>query len=175
MLAWLIEERPLRKTVETGDVADAFAAPQDTNSLRVITRSLSRSVGRERTERFIDSVIERAGVPFDRAEAWIVARSVDGVVPPDAFEAQHEQDRLRLAEAAVHLEERGFLAGGTDPEESPRLTAVGLEMFAELNAARRARLAEIVADWEPESPEVDAMIAALAGELGHEQPVPAGP
>ena len=175
VLAWLIEERPLRQTVETGDVADAFAAPQDTNSLRVITRSLSRSVGRERTERFIDSVIERAGVPFDRAEAWIVARSVDGVVPPDAFEARHEQDRLRLAEAAVHLEERGFLAGGADPEESPRLTAAGLELFAELNAARRARLAEIVADWEPESPEVDAMIAALAGELGHEQPVPAGP
>jgi EmrB/QacA subfamily drug resistance transporter len=173
-LAWLIEERPLRQTVETGDVADAFAPPQDTNSLRVITRSLSRSVGRERTERFIDSVIERAGVPLDRAEAWIVARSVDGEVPPDVFEAKHEQDRLRLAEAAVHLEERGILTGGADADGSPRLTASGLEVFAELNAARRARLAEIVADWTPESPEVDAMITALAGELGHDQPVPAG-
>ena len=75
----------------------------------------------------------------------------------------------------MHLEERGVLAGGADPDETPRLTAAGLELFAELNAARRARLAEIVADWKPESPEVDAMITALAGELGHEQPVPAGP
>ena len=174
VLAWLIEERPLRHTVETGDVADAFAAPQDTSSLQVITRSLSRAVGRERTGRFIDTVIERSGVPLDRAEAWLVARSVGGVVPTDAFDARSESDRLRLAEAAVHLEERGYLAGGDDPAGSPRLTEAGAEVFEQLDEARCARLRELVSDWKPESPEVDAMIDELAAELGRDEPVPAG-
>jgi len=174
VLAWLIEERPLRHTVETGDVADAFAAPQDTTSLQVITRSLSRAVGRDRTERFIDSVIERAGVPLDRAEAWLVARSAGGVIPAEAFEARSESDRLRLAEAAVHLEERGYVASGADPDGSPRLTESGMALFAQLDAARCARLTELVADWQPESPEVDAMIDDLAAELARDEPVPAG-
>ncbi len=42
LLAWRLEERPLRRTVETSDLGDAFAAPQDTDSLREITRELSR-------------------------------------------------------------------------------------------------------------------------------------
>ena len=61
VLAWLLEERPLRKTIEDSDVGDAFAAPQDTDSLQEITRELSRLVGRERTRRFIERVIEEAG------------------------------------------------------------------------------------------------------------------
>ena len=60
VLAWMLEEKPLRKTVETSDVGDAFAAPRDTDSLREITRELSRLVGRERTRRFLESVAERA-------------------------------------------------------------------------------------------------------------------
>ncbi len=172
-LAWLIEERPLRQTVETGDLADAFAAPQDTGSLQVITRSLSRAVGRERTGRFIDSVIDRAGVPLDRAEAWLVARSVGGSIPPDAFEARSESDRLRLAEAAVHLEERGLLVSAGDPDIPPRLSAAGTRLFDRLDVARCSRLRELVSGWRPESPEVDAMIDALAAELGSDEPVPA--
>ena len=39
LLARLLEERPLRKTVEESDVGEAFAAPQDTDSLREITAS----------------------------------------------------------------------------------------------------------------------------------------
>ena len=126
VLAWLIEERPLRQTVETGDVADAFAAPQDTSSLQVITRSLSRAVGRERTGRFIDTVIERAGVPA-RPGRGVAGRPLSRRrrSPRTPSRPAARSDRLRLAEAAVHLEERGYLAGGDDPTGSPRLTDSG--------------------------------------------------
>ncbi len=35
----MLEERPLRRTIEETAVGDAFAPPQDTDSLREITRS----------------------------------------------------------------------------------------------------------------------------------------
>ena len=44
VLSWFIEERPLRKTVETS-VGDAIGGPVDTDSLRELTRALSRAVG----------------------------------------------------------------------------------------------------------------------------------
>ena len=37
----------------------------------------------------------------------------------------------------------------------------------QLLAAREHRLNGLVADWQPESPEVDAMIAQLSEELRH--------
>ena len=51
LLAWLIEERPLRQTVDTAGVGEAFASPTSGDSLRELMRELSRLVGRERTAR----------------------------------------------------------------------------------------------------------------------------
>jgi hypothetical protein len=78
LLAWMLEERPLRKTIEDSGVGDAFAPPQDTDSLREITRELSRLVGRERTRRFIEGVIEEAEVELTPAEVWLLGRAVGG-------------------------------------------------------------------------------------------------
>src|SRR4051812_22259293 len=49
LLSWLIEERPLRQSVDTGGVGEAFAAPSSGDSLRELTRELAHLVGRERT------------------------------------------------------------------------------------------------------------------------------
>jgi len=43
---------------------------------------------------------------------------------------------------------------------------------ARLVDARQEELAALVADWDPESPEVDAMIARLASELARGEPSP---
>ena len=49
LLSWLVEERPLRQSVDTAGVGEAFAAPSDGDSLHELTRELARLVGRERT------------------------------------------------------------------------------------------------------------------------------
>ncbi|HEX3735695.1 MAG TPA: MDR family MFS transporter [Solirubrobacterales bacterium] len=171
LLAWLLEERPLRKTIEDSDLGDAFAAPQDTDSLREITRELSRLVGRERTRRFIEGVIEEAEVELTPAEVWLLGRTVDGAIPGDALEAQDPADSGRLAEGLERLRGRGMVEPGTDVPA--RLTGAGESVRERLVAARQRSLTTLVSDWEPEAPEVDAMIERLCEELRQAE-VPAG-
>jgi EmrB/QacA subfamily drug resistance transporter len=167
LLAWLLEERPLRRTIEDSGVGDAFAPPQDTDSLREITRELSRLVGRERTRRFIEGVIAEAEVELTPAEVWLLGRAVDGAIPADAVEAADPSDRVRLAEAVERLLGRGLAE--PDPAAAAGLTAAGLALRERLLAARQRGLVSLVADWESEAPELDAMIERLAGELGRSE------
>jgi EmrB/QacA subfamily drug resistance transporter len=174
LLAWMLEERPLRKTIEDSGVGDAFAPPQDTDSLREITRELSRLVGRERTRRFIEGVIEEAEVELTPAEVWLLGRSVDGTIPIDALEAEEPADRARLSEGVERLRGRGMAEPSA--EAAARLTEAGLAVRDQLLAARQRSLTSLVADWESEAPELDAMIARLSGELGQaDQPATAAP
>jgi EmrB/QacA subfamily drug resistance transporter len=165
LLAWMLEERPLRKTIEDSGVGDAFAPPQDTDSLREITRELSRLVGRERTRRFIEGVIEIAEVELTPAEVWLLGRAVDGAIPGEALEAGDANDRALLAEAVERLRGRGMAEPSLDPPA--RLTEAGLAVRERLLAARQRSLTSLVADWESEAPELDAMIARLSGELAN--------
>ena len=101
------------------------------------------------------------------AEAWLVGRSADGEIPADALERRTAESTELLAAAAGRLRERGLV----EPE-GLRLTATGREVCARLVDARPEELAALVADWDPESPEVDAMIARLASELARGEPSP---
>jgi EmrB/QacA subfamily drug resistance transporter len=163
LLAWLLEERPLRKTIEDSDLGDAFAAPQDTDSLREITRELSRLVGRERTRRFLEGVIEKAEVELTPAEVWLLGRTADGTIPADALEVDAEVDRARLTAAVERLRGRGLAEPG--PAMPARLTEAGLAVRRRLLAARQRSLTTLVADWESEAPELDEMIERLSAEL----------
>ena len=163
LFAWMLEERPLRKTIEDSGVGDAFAPPQDTDSLREITRELSRLVGRERTRRFIEGVIEEAEVELTPAEVWLLGRAAGGAIPGEALEAGDANDRAQLAEAVERLRGRGMAEPSLDLPV--RLTEAGLTVRERLLAARQRSLTTLVADWESEAPELDAMIARLSGEL----------
>ena len=154
VLSWLLEERPLRQTVEGGDVGEAFAVPQDTDSLREITRCLTRHVGRERTRDFVAGVVERAGVDLDVPEAWVLTRARDGVIPTDALDAMQPEDRglLILAIDELRTRELVVVAGpgeGPMPAAGAPLTTAGTAVYSKLAKARRERLMEVVADWEP--------------------------
>jgi len=163
VLSWFLEERPLRRTIEeSGSLDTAFAPPQDTDSLDEITRQLSRLVGRERTRTFIERVIEEADVMATPAEAWLLGRARDGRIPGDALVVRDGDAREALAEGAARLQERGLVDGDGELQ----LTASGADLRNRLMEARCRRLSSLVADWEPESPEVDAMITRLAEELG---------
>jgi EmrB/QacA subfamily drug resistance transporter len=162
LLTWLLEERPLRRTIEDSGVGDAFAPPQDTDSLREITRELSRMVGRERTRRFLERLIEKAHVELSPAEVWLLGRAMGGAILGDALEVGSEEDRRQLREGFERLRGRGLIEAGEAPY---RLTPEGAAIRRRLLEARQRSLTELVADWEPESPEVDAMIVRLSEEL----------
>ncbi|MDX6615269.1 MAG: hypothetical protein QOD60_360 [Solirubrobacterales bacterium] len=163
LLSWALEERPLRKTIEDRDVGDALPPPQETDSLREITRELGRLVGRERTRRFIEGVIEEAEVDLTPAEGWVLGSAQDGAIAAGALEARDPVNTPLLLEALEGLSDRGCVEG-TDPPA--RLTPSGEAVRRELMVARQRSLNLLVADWEPEDPEVDAMIARLCEELG---------
>lgn len=169
LLSWFLQERPLRKTIEDRDVGDAFAAPQDTDSLREITRELSRLVGRERTRRFIEGVIAEAEVELTPAEVWLLGRAEDGAIPADALEAHEPEDREVLRRGMAGLRGRGLVEGNEMPAP---LTGSGLAIRQRLLAARERGLTSLVADWESEAPELDAMIARLSEELCHTEKAP---
>jgi hypothetical protein len=162
VLAWTLEERPLRKTIEDRDIGDALPPPQDTDSLREITRELSRLVGRERTQRFIEGVIRDAHVDLSPAEGWVLGRAEDGAIGPDALGARDPADRLTLQQALGQLSTRGLVES---PDAPARLSAAGLEIRRDLMSARQRSLESLVSDWEPEDPELDAVIAQLCEEL----------
>ena len=161
LLSWLIEERPLRQTVETTGVGTLRPAV-DGDSLRELTRELARLVGRERTRGFIESVIDEADVDATPAEAWLLGRARNGRIPGDALETGDGDVRERLAEGAarppVALARRPQRrASAHRNRRGPSKSAAG----GALPAAHGAR-----GGLEPQVPEVDAMIERLAEELG---------
>ncbi len=173
-LALVLEERPLRTTVETTDLADSFAAPREVSSLGEITRELSRLVGRERVRDFLAATARDAGVELSPAETWLLARSEGDAIDPAAAQgAQDAEGQRRLLDGLAALRERGLLepapaAGGPLP-----LTAAGHAVRERLLDARMRQLNALVSDWEPQDPAVDEMITRLARELGRAEPEPA--
>ena len=159
VLAWLIPERPLRQTVETSvGVGESFGAPVDTDSLREITRGLTRLVGRERTLQFIEGATERAGIDLEPGVAWFVLR----MPPPHEFDeirARPDVDPERFDAVVAEARSRGHY-------DEDGLTASGHALRTQLVAARTDCLRELIADWEPSGkPEVDELVERLSEEL----------
>jgi MFS family permease len=162
-LTWLIEERPLRQTVETTGLDDVFAPPRDSDSMRELLRELSRAAGREETRAFIARQAAAAGVDLDPLQIGILGRVAHGEpvdrplfgdLPPDvaAERARGALERLR---------EHGLVGG-----EPPRLTAAGDEVFARMRAAREDAVRTLVAEWQPDhNPAIDPIVCRLAASL----------
>ncbi len=106
------------------------------------------------------------------AEAWLLGRVENGALPRATADTGNATDRTQLAAGLAGLEERGLVT----PADTGTLllTETGVAARGQLMAAREHRLKGLVADWEPESPEVDAMIAQLSEELRHSSAPPAG-
>jgi hypothetical protein len=158
-LSWFIEERPLRKTVET-NVGEALGAPVDTDSMSQLTRALSRTVGRERTLVFMAETVARAGVDLSPGASWALLRlgAPDPITVAEAA-ALPQVDAGRLAAAVEEL-----CAAGLHDGERP--TDAGHAMRVRLVAARTDGLRILVADWQPdENPELDPLLRRLADEL----------
>jgi EmrB/QacA subfamily drug resistance transporter len=160
VLAWFIPERPLRRTVETPPgLGEGFGAPKDTDSLRELTRALSRAAGRERTRAFLERTTEEAGLDLSAAATWLLLR-LGTPEAPERLQAARDAEPRRMAEAHDELRDRGFLQDGL------RLTGEGAAARERLVDARHERLLALVAEWEPGGdPELEPILRRLSEEL----------
>ncbi|HTE60788.1 MAG TPA: MDR family MFS transporter [Solirubrobacteraceae bacterium] len=170
LLSWLIEERPLRQTVETAGVGEAFASPTSGDSLSELMRELARLVGRERTRAFIQRTVDAAGVDLPPGAAWLLVKGQEGLAldDPGAIAADRPVDAAWVREQLGTLTARGLLSDGA-------LTAGGQATAERLIGARRDCLGSLVADWRPDDdPRVNDAMLRLARALARDSPPPVG-
>lgn len=176
LLTWLMPERPLRETLAAaveedigGDVAQAMAMPAETDPLVQVARSLSALAQRDERRRFIQQIIERAGLDLTPAAAWLLVRLEEN---PQAdlseLTESYSIERAKLQAAFADLAARKLIVGPVEvgAGRSKRgLTKTGCRAFNQLMAARREHLAELWPHWSPETrDEVARLIRRLTRE-----------
>ncbi|HTU15298.1 MAG TPA: MFS transporter [Solirubrobacterales bacterium] len=174
LLAWLIPERPLRKTVETAGIGEAFASPRSSRSLDEAVRELTVMIGREKTKDLIQQVADRSGLGLTVGETWLMGRLRRGIeLDLNALAEKHSADVGRLETARNGLTEKGLITLGAG--DHAELTDKGRAELNDLAEARHKVLEDLVADWGPEADEELApVLARLSDELAATaDPVPA--
>lgn len=154
LLALLIPEKPLRESVAAtaGDVGteagEAFAMPQDADSVRQMERALALVASRDASREYVQRVTERAGVDLAPAAAWLLVRiDEDPRLDPHALGRTAQVDAPVIDRALGELRDRGLVADGSG---GLRPTDAGCAVLDRLVDARRAHLAEVLAEWNPE-------------------------
>ena len=170
LLTWLIPERPLRDTVRTAGLQQAFAAPEDTDSVREVARELSLLVGREGAKDFLERAAARADLDVTPAGGWLLTRAAsDGTVDVPQLAAAHDVDLERLRAACRDLHARELLTDG--PDHTTGLTPAGARAVDALADARCAALEDLVAEWSPaEHPELHRYVEQLSDDLVAQAP-----
>jgi EmrB/QacA subfamily drug resistance transporter len=169
LLAWLLPERPLRRTVEATGVGEAFAAPKHEDPAAEIERALSTLARRDSRERILERLCARAGLELTARQCWVLGR-VGEHGPTDAFAIaeRHSVDAARVAARLSELRDLGYVEG---PSEAIVLSDAGRDALERLVAARRERLAELLDGWSPESEaELAALLTRLARDIVVDHP-----
>ncbi|MDJ0343662.1 MFS transporter [Streptomyces sp. H10-C2] len=165
VLAWFLKEQPLRGSVTVPDGTETFGAnPVERSSIDEIARGLSLLGSREARRDLYARITRMAVLDIHPASSWLLLRMAKGgesdpvvlaritTVPADVIE-----------QAAVEVESRGLAVREGNPLV---LTDSGREMAAQLGAARRTVLGELLGDWDPERhADLAALLTKLSGEL----------
>ena len=176
-LTWFIKELPLRDTVATASVGEAFAVPKDTDPLAELARELSILTRREQADRILERLAARAGVELEPAEMWLLGRfNRDPGLDVHALADAYAVDRLRLDDAQRALVDAGLVeGGGSGTRAAGTLTEQGKQTLDILISCGRDRLDELSDGWEPEQhPELRELIQGLARQFIDTTPVTPG-
>jgi EmrB/QacA subfamily drug resistance transporter len=170
LVTWLLEERPLRTTVATAGIHEAFATPEDPDSVRTVARDLTRLVGREGAVDFVRRTAARSGLDISPLESWVLVRTAaDRTLDVPAVAQTSELELGRVRDACRTLHRRGLLTDAGDGATG--LTNDGAAAVDALADARRGALCELAAEWEPDAhPELSAFIEALSSDLAEAAP-----
>jgi hypothetical protein len=169
LLSWLLEERPLRTTVATAGMHEAFATPEHPDSVRTVARELSRLVGREGARDFVSRTTARSGLGLSTLEGWVLVRTAtDRILDVPVVAETNELAVDEVRDACRSLHRRGLL---TDAGDATGLTADGAAAVDALAVGRRGALTEMAAEWEPHAhPELALFIERLSEDLAVEAP-----
>ncbi len=181
VLSWLVPEHPLRETIaaeaaDPGHQAEmVFPMPTDASSLARLERALSLFATHDDRREYVRGVVERSGLALSPLAAWLLVRFArDPELNVATLGVTYDIDADRLKRAVAELREGrliGAASGGIDASAPLRLTSAGHLVHERLVSARRAHLAGVLAEWEPERrAELAAAVPRLTRELEREAP-----
>jgi len=177
VLSWFIRELPLRETVASSDMGDAFASPRDADSLAVVIDKIGRLDRREGAREIVRRVALRAGVELGPTACWLLAKlSEDPSAPLERLAGRAHVEILTLEQARDRLLDSGLIAAGPDPDPDPgpgrgpgatyELTADGQVILGRLRTTGEERLTDLLECWRPDEHEdLARFIAGLAREF----------
>jgi EmrB/QacA subfamily drug resistance transporter len=167
VLSWFIRQLPLRETVASADMGDAFASPQGTDSLAVVINKIGRLDRREGAREIVRRIALRAGVELDPAACWLLAKlSEDGEVPLYGLAHRADVRIATLNDARDRLLARGLIVPGDGPGAIYELTSDGHATLERLRATGEQRLNALLECWRPDEHEdLARSIAELAREF----------
>ncbi len=165
VLSFLLKQLPLRETVATAGVGEAFAAPRDGRSLDEIERELSLLNRREAGALMITRVAQRAGIALSPGECWVLAQvQRDPTANAARISARHQLDPRAIGATLTDLAGEQLIT--SDGSERFALTAEGRQTLARLQQAGCERLHEMLEGWEPgEHRELGELVERLAHEF----------
>jgi MFS family permease len=162
LVTWLLEERPLRRTVADQGLGDSFAAPRDPTSMDELEARLSSLARKENRHLVYERLAAEAGLDLDAGETWLLLR----LAAPEADAAQLAED---LGPQLDGLRRRSL----AEPDR-PELTPAGQAAAARIAEIRCAEIRRLLEGWKPdEHPAVLALIQRFGRIFSKAPPTPA--
>jgi EmrB/QacA subfamily drug resistance transporter len=173
LLSFLLPERRLRETLAAatevdigGDIGQAYAMPQDSDSRAQLLRGLAILADRDVRRQYVAAIVTRAAVDVSPEAAWLlvqIEREPDVTI--QEFGRKGKADPIKLQNAKTELLDKSLItpAGENDVYQ---LNQAGCNIYNRLVTARREHLAELWPEWSPKKREdVAAILRHLAREL----------
>ena len=162
LVTWLLEERPLRRTVADQGLGDSFAAPRDPTSMDELEARLSSLARKENRHLVYERLAAEAGLDLDARETWLLLR----LAAPEADAAQLADD------LGPQLD--GLRRGSLAEPDRPELTPAGQAAAARIAEIRCAEIRRLLEGWKPdEHPAVLALIQRFGRIFSKAPPTPA--
>ncbi len=167
LLAWLLPEKPLRQTVETAGLGEAFAAPRDSTSLTEAVGELFHLLDRGRRLSLIKETVERSGLDLGPGQGWMMVRVNHGkTIEPKLLAAEFPPTEERFGEIRQDLVDDGLVV--LAPTGEVTVTPEGRTTINRLLEARFEVLRDLI-DAAPEDvdPPLRAALERVSIELGN--------
>jgi EmrB/QacA subfamily drug resistance transporter len=171
VLAWFLEERPLRQTVADQQIRDSYAAPRQPTSLAELETRLSTLARKQNRHLVYDRLTAEAGVDLPAPQAWLLLRIRDREGGTDRELADRlELDPGELAPLLDDLRGRSLV----EPAEVG-LTPSGRSAATRIADRSCADFEELLDEWEPsQHPEIRQMVERFAASFVASPPLAEG-